>query len=239
MNNLTNTLQIQLKEKKFLQRLAVYILGLLLCAAGVAFSINSQLGISPMNSFPYIISLIIGFDLGMTVIVFMVILVFLQFLILGKNFKWINVTQIIFATIFGYFVDFTRFILGDFTFPTYIGQLVMMAISFTLIGTGITLYVSAKLVPLPFEGIVLAIAEKTRWRFPRVMIGTHSLVVTVGVILSFTFLGGLYGVREGTIMAALMVGKMVAISRGMLQPFLKNLDTSNSIPEETTEIVTE
>ena len=46
----------------------IYVTGLLFMAFGVAFSVNSSLGVSPVNSLPYVISRITGLDLGNCVI---------------------------------------------------------------------------------------------------------------------------------------------------------------------------
>ena len=40
------------------QRVAVYVLGIMFIALGVAFSINSDLGISTVSSLPYVVSLV-------------------------------------------------------------------------------------------------------------------------------------------------------------------------------------
>ncbi len=48
----------------FFKRVILYAVELLFMALGVAFSVNSNLGISPVNSLPYVISKIIHMDLG-------------------------------------------------------------------------------------------------------------------------------------------------------------------------------
>ena len=220
LNKLLVAVKNQSAGKKLPERAAVYILGLFVASFGVAFAVNSRLGISPMNSFPYVLSRIFGVDMGITVIAVLVFFVLLQIAILRRDFKWINVTQIIFALIFGYFVDLTAVLIGEFSIPTYAGQLLMMAIGFTLVATGITMYVGTNLVALPYEGIVLAVAQKTGHKFHLVMIAVHSMVVLTGVILSLGFLGGLYGVREGTVISAVMVGKIIPYTRRYLRPLM-------------------
>ncbi|MFS8540829.1 MAG: hypothetical protein LOD89_01895, partial [Tissierellales bacterium] len=126
---------------KLINRVVFYIIGLFFIALGVAFSVNSQLGVSPVNSLPYVISVIIGKDLGTVVIVVFCFYILVQILLLRKEFQWINLTQIVFSTIFGYFVDFAKYILGDFTIPTYLGKLTMLAISILLVALGICIYV--------------------------------------------------------------------------------------------------
>ena len=109
-------------------RIVIYIIGLFFLALGVAFAVNSNLGVSPVTSLPYVVSLISGTALSTCVIVVYGSYIVLQILILRKEFRIINLTQIIFSSIFGYFTDFTKWLLGDFTLPTYAGQLVMLAL---------------------------------------------------------------------------------------------------------------
>ena len=60
---------METKFRKFILRIVVYIIGLFFLALGVAFSINSGLGVSPVNSLPYVISLITGVEIGTMVII--------------------------------------------------------------------------------------------------------------------------------------------------------------------------
>ena len=53
---------------RILRKVVIYCLGLLFLAVGVTFSIKSRLGISPVNSIPYIVSLITGIEQGHVII---------------------------------------------------------------------------------------------------------------------------------------------------------------------------
>lgn len=153
---------MKFNAKTFFHRLFVYILGLFVLALGVAFSINSNLGVSPVNSLPYVLSKIAHWDLSLMVTLVFTFYVLLQLLILRKDFKWISVFEIAFSFVFGYFVSLGQLILGDFTIPTYFGQLLMMVISILLIGLGVSMYINARLLPMPMEGLALALSSKSR-----------------------------------------------------------------------------
>lgn len=101
----------------------IYVTGLLFMAFGVAFSVNSSLGVSPVNSLPYVISRITGLDLGNCVIGIFAFYILVQILLLRKKFRPIDLTQLVFSTIFGRFVDVAKKVVGDFAIPTYPGQL--------------------------------------------------------------------------------------------------------------------
>ena len=208
---------------QFVIRVLIYCLGLLSLAFGVAFSVNSNLGVSPVNSLPYVISRIVNVQMGTCVTAVFCFYILLQILILGRKFNPVNLLQIVFSTIFGYFVDFAKMVLGDFTIPTYFGQLTMLAISIPLIAVGIVLYMDAQLVPMPMEGLSSCLADKFGVSFPNMKTIVDCLVVGTGLVLCFVFLGKLDGLREGTIITAVVTGKVIALIKKPLSPILKKI----------------
>ena len=208
---------------RFLVRIAVYCLGLLLLAFGVAISVNSDLGVSPVNSLPYVISRIVGVQLGTCVTVVFCSYIALQVLILRREFQIVNLLQVLFSTIFGYFVDFAKWTIGDFALPGYPGRLVMLAVSIIFIALGILLYMDAQLVPMPMEGLTAAVAKKLGKPFPTMKTIIDCIVVGTGIVLCFVFLGGLDGIREGTVITAVVTGKIIALLRKPLSPMLQKI----------------
>ena len=208
---------------QFVIRVLIYCLGLLSLAFGVAFSVNSNLGVSPVNSLPYVISRIVNVQMGTCVTAVFCFYILLQILILGRKFNPVNLLQIVFSTIFGYFVDFAKMVLGDFTIPTYFGQLTMLAIAIPLIAVGIALYMDAQLVPMPMEGLSSCLADKFGVSFPNMKTIVDCLVVGIGLVLCFVFLGKLDGLREGTIITAVVTGKVIALIKKPLSPVLKKI----------------
>ena len=151
------------------------------------------------------------------------VFILVQILIKGKDFQWINLTQLIFSTLFGFFVDGAKALLGNFTLPTYVGQLVMLLISIGVIALGISLYLDARLVSMPSEGMTLALADKLKKPFNQVKTWTDSTLVTLAILLSLIFMGGLYGVREGTILSALLIGPTIKPIRKWTKPVVERV----------------
>ena len=204
-------------------RALVYCLGLFSLAMGVAVSVNSNLGVSPVNSLPYVISRIIGVQLGTCVTAVFCAYILLQVLILRRDFQPVNLLQILFSTIFGYFVDFAKVLVGDFAIPTYLGKLVMLAMSIVFIALGILLYMEADLVPMPMEGLTACLAKKLGKPFPTMKTVVDCIVVGTGLVLCFLVLGGLDGIREGTVITAMVTGKVISLMRKPLSPVLKKI----------------
>jgi len=216
-------------NKRLLAQIIVYLVGLTILAFGVVFAINSALGISPVNAVPFASSIVSGVGMGISVTVFFLICIGLQIILLGKEFKWINLTQIIFSFIFGFLVDFGIWVIGDFTFAalmgdnvmlSYIGQLIMKAISLVLIAIGLAVYLDAKLINLPSEGLCLAIVDKTGKTFPKVKVAFDCVLVIIAISITLIFLGRLEGIREGTVIAAIFIGKLIPMVRKFTVPAL-------------------
>lgn len=191
-------------------RVLFYIIGLFFMSLGVALSVNSGLGVSPVNSLPYVINQVSGVALSTCIIAVFCSYILLQALLLRREFQPINLLQIFFSTVFGYFVDFSKWLIGDFALPAYIGKLVMLAASIVLVAVGVVLYIEVKLVPMPMEGLSLTLAQKLRLPFHNMKIIVDCVVVAAGIIISFLFLHKLAGIREGTVLTALATGKVMA-----------------------------
>ncbi|MBM6869523.1 hypothetical protein H7U37_02930 [Pseudoflavonifractor phocaeensis] len=213
----------KLNARQFLLRVGIYVVGLFFMALGVALSVNANLGISPVNSLPYVVSVISGIDQGTCVIIIFCLYILVQILILRREFRLIDLTQIVFSTIFGYLVNFAKWLVGDFALPTYVGQLVMMAVSIVVVALGVALYVEAGLVNMPMEGMTMAMARKLGKPFHNVKIVVDCFVVALGAILSLVFLHRLDGVREGTVIAAVVTGKILALIKPRLVPLFTRL----------------
>jgi len=214
----------QLQDKPLLtKRLLIYCLGLYFCSLGATSAINSGAGLPPIGSLPYVLHLIFPFTLGTVTAVVLSLLVLLQILILRRDYKWINLAQAVSASIFGAFIDLNMFLFGGFQLPTYFGQLTMVAVSILFLAAGITLIIKMPFVPLPVEGLVGAISQKTGIAFHRSKIGVDCSFATTAILLSLLFLSGLAGVREGTILSAIFVGKIIPYSTKAIEPLLRKI----------------
>lgn len=207
------------KPARLAARLGIYCLGLWVLAVGIALSVNCKLGVSPVSSLPYVLSQIVNVSLGTcTTIVYSVYI--LAQMVMSRKFQPMLLLQLVFSTLFGYFVDAAKFLLGDFCLPTYFGQLVMLAASILLIGFSLVLYIDVKIAPMPAEGLVGCIAEKTGKPFSNMKTMFDCASVAAAIVLSLLFLGKLSGIREGTILTALLAGRMMGLLRKWIGPWI-------------------
>ena len=93
-----------------------------------------------------------------------------------------------------------------------------MLASVVIIALGILLYLRANLLPQPAEGLVLAIQQKTRWKLHNVKLFFDVIVVATAAALSLLTVHKVVGIREGTLIATLGVGKVMGFLSGPLGP---------------------
>lgn len=198
------------KTVSWVRRIPVYLVGLFLMTVGVNLSVLSGLGVSPIDTIPYVVSLISGKSLGLcTTLVFSVYIV-LQILILRRDFQWFNLLQLVISTIFGWFVTLSGLLTGLLPAdPGYPVQFIYMLCSIVFLGTGIFLYVAADILNMPADAVALALAFRTGKPMSTTKIWFDWTVVALTVILSLVFLHNISGIREGTFIAAFGVGMCI------------------------------
>lgn len=204
----------------------VYVVGLFIMAFGVSLSLKSNLGVSPVNSLPNEISLVansfgINLSLGNAVIIIFSCYVLVQILIKRRRFPLIDLTQVIFSVIFGYFTNFTGMLTNASSYLTSLPlRLLFMAVSMVFIAFGVSIYMNAKLVNMPMEGMTLAISEQLGKPFARVKVVVDCSTVILALVLSLVFLHGIEGVGVGTVLAAVCVGLLVKPIQKLVSPAL-------------------
>lgn len=199
-------MKTKIKKKDLLKKYLLFLAGLFISSLGVSFITKAELGTSPITSIPYVLSLGFPLTLGNFTILFNILLVLLQILILGKNFKKIDLLQIIVAVIFGYFIDWTMLLLGWLHPALYLVKIFFLFIGCLILALGIYFEVFANVIMLPGESFVRAVTIRWNTDFGNTKVCFDASMTMIAVIISFILFHNLKGVREGTIIAALIVG---------------------------------
>ena len=214
-----------------LKRYLIFLVGLFVNSLGVSLITKANLGTSPISSIPYVLSLNFPFTLGNFTIFFSIFLIVLQLIILRKNFKLEHILQIPASIIFGYFIDLTMILFSWVNPEAYIMKIVYLLIGCLILGVGVYMEVLADVVMLPGESFVRAIVLTWKTNFGTTKICFDVSMSVIAVVLSFVFAGRLAGVREGTVIAALLVG-FIARLIGKKLVFLKDMIFPESVSAE-------
>ena len=209
-------------QKKTLLRWGLFLIGILINAFGIAFITQAALGTSPISSVPYVLSLQFPMTLGEFSLFLNLFFILLQVLLLRRRFPLFQLLQLPVSFLFSIFIDFSMSLLEGLTPANYGMQLVSLIAGCLILAVGINIEVGANVLLVPGEGVVKAISTVTRREFGTVKVCFDVTLMATSLVLSLIFFHGLNGIREGTVISALLMGQFVKLCSRKL-PFLRRI----------------
>lgn len=195
-----------MSKKELTARYGLFIVGLYIMASGIALTIKAGLGASSISCWPYVLSLKFPFSLGTFVFGLNVILIIGQMIILKRDFKKIQYLQIPVSFLFSTFIDLSMLLFVSVVPESYPARCVVLLAGCLLTGLGISMEVTANVVMLSAEAFIQAIVIKSGKEFGYLKICFDVSCTLLATLSSLLFFGGIFGVREGTVVAAVFVG---------------------------------
>jgi len=174
---------------------------------GIALSVKSDLGVSPVSSIPYTLTVCWGIEMGKATIMFHCVLILIQILILRKDFKIKSLLQLPVGIVFGYFTTFCNSLAERFpSTDNFFIRIVMILLSVVFVAIGIFMYLPADIMPLAGEGVMKAVADTLKIEFSKVKVAFDVTMVVVSLVTCLIILHTLGSVGIGTVIASLLVG---------------------------------
>lgn len=212
-------------NKFLMRRYLLFCISLFVNALGIAFITRAALGTSPITSVTYVLSMFTPFTIGEWTIMLNILFVVLEpFMMTRRDLKddlRMFLLQIPISFCFGIFIDICMhhilFWLNPSTYPAMISALLVGCI---ILAVGIALEVKANAAMMAGEYFVKVITKRFHGEFGYIKLGFDVTLVAIACTLSLIFMSGIYGVREGTVIAALIVGPIVHF----VSPYYRFLD---------------
>ena len=200
--------QAHVMKDHLVRRYLIFLCGLMVISFGITVVTKASLGTSPITSIPYSLSMIFpSLTLGNWTILYSILLVALQLVMLGKEADRFNIIlQIGVSFIFGYFIDFAMYCMSWFSPEMYVLRVLSVIVGCCILAVGVYLQIIANVVMVPGDGFVYALTLKVKKDYGKVRITSDMTMVIIAAIIGLIGLGTLGGVREGTIISALLVG---------------------------------
>lgn len=226
-------------NKKMINRIIIYVAGLLVLALGIILNTKAGLGVSPIISVSYSISQINGFNFGNTTLGLYAVFVLIEIIMhvtenlrsrksqntalapANKNsLKYIILTDILqfpLSIVFTRFMNLFSSAIPDFspkganTVPHFCLQLLVLFAALTLTGIGAAMSLNMRIIPNPGDGIVQAIADFVHKGvgITKNCFDIFNVVFTCCIGMIFT--GHLVGIGIGTICSMIGVGRVIAV----------------------------
>lgn len=200
-------------SKYTFRRYLLFVASLFINAFGIAFITKALLGTSPITSVTYVLSLFTPFTMGIWTILLNLLFVVLEpFLMTRRELREdlrMYLLQIPISFCFGLFIDFSMFMLFWLEPSAYVMKVTVLLVGCVILALGIALEVKANAAMMAGEYFVKTITRRFHGEFGYVKLGFDITLLTIACILSLVFLSDIQGVREGTVVSALLVGPIV------------------------------
>ena len=193
---------------QLLERYGFLVIALEFMTLGIIFTIHGNLGITPISCPVYVLSLGFSPTLGEFTIAMHILFVIIQIILLRSKFEYIQLLQIPLGIIFGILIDINNYFFGNYSFSCAIG---------------VSIEVTVKTVLIAGEGILLAIITVFDLPLGKTKVAFDISLLIISVIISLHLFREIKGVREGTIIAALLVGFFTGYIKPVIGPPILNI----------------
>ena len=195
--------------KTYLPRYLWFLAGVLINSFGVALITRAALGTSPISSLPYVLSFRFPVTLGQFTFAMNLFFILGQVLLLRRDFQPIQLLQVAVNAVFSAFIDVSMGLLSWLEISSLPMAVLVLVLGCAVLAFGISVEVAPRVLMVPGEGIVQAIAAVTGWRFGNVKVGFDAALVSTALVLALLFFHRLQGLGAGTILSARAVGRFV------------------------------
>ena len=195
------------------RRYILFAVSLFVNAMGIAFITKALLGTSPITSVTYVLRMFTPLTIGQWTIVLNLLFVLFELPFMTrkelKDDLRMFLLQIPISLCFGTFIDLSMNMLYWLEPVKYIDQIIYLLLGCVILAAGITLEVKANVAMMAGEYFVRVISQRFHGEFGYVKLCFDITLVCIACLFSICFMSGIYGVREGTVAAALLVGPIV------------------------------
>ena len=199
--------------ERIIKGYGLFIVGLFIASMGVAFSTKAGLGTSPVASVPYSISLVSSLlSFGGWLNLLSVVQIITQVAVLKGKCNYTEIAiQTVLAFVYGYLTNLSVWLIRGIAVTGYPMQFLFMLLGCAILALGIWIQLKGGVAMLPGEAMNRAISKVSGKRYENVKIFFDILYIVISALICLVFLGRLQGVREGSIIAAVLVGNIIKV----------------------------
>ncbi len=202
-------------KKKVLYSELSYILGLIILALGTSIIEKAGFGMSMVVSPAYLIHLKLSvifpfFSFGMAEYCFQGLLIIILSFILGK-FRLNYLYSFVTAVIYGFLLDGFIYIFSFISENGLALRILLFVLGLTLCTLGISLLLGTYISPEAYELFVKKISKKYNYPLFKTKFLYDISSLTLSIILSLSFFGSFKGIGIGTVITAVLNGRLIGM----------------------------
>lgn len=221
--------------KKIINKGMFVTLGIVIIAIGASLCLKVAIGVGAWDALSQSVSSVINIKVGTFSMILNLSCVFIQYLLLKKEFKLNHMLQVGVSLLLGVVVNFMLYeVYTHFTINSYFMKMLLFVISILICGIGVSMVMATNVISLPLEGCCMVIAKRINknFGFIRQMVDVISIGVALAVALFFE---NDITVREGTVLGMLAFGPMIDLLIKKFTPVMKKYNLVHE-EEDTVEM---
>ncbi|OPH54835.1 hypothetical protein BC351_30815 [Paenibacillus ferrarius] len=194
------------------KRWIIYLIGIYVLTVGISLAIRAGVGISPQSSLTRTMTVVYSpITQGTYSFIFEIVMLFLAYLVLPKDFKLKNFTSLIPAFVSGLFLDLNLMLTSFIKLDVYVEKIMLLAFGDAVLAFGLYLMIAADLVLIPVDLFVNNVVKRTnrKWGNIKTIFDCTLLITAAGIGL--IFLHKITFIREGTVLNAIFVGQYLIL----------------------------
>ena len=203
----------------YLKRILIYFLGMFLLSAGIVLNSKTNLGVSPIVSVAYCISVITGTNFpNMTMVIYFICFI-IEMILKGKRARVADVIQLPFCYLLTRSMNLLMSAIPEpQSMPV---RLFLIIPAVLLTGAGVAMMVGMRLVPNPPDGLVQALSDRTGKSLGLCKNFFDASCVVLTMIIGLIAERRIIGIGIGTVAAVLFIGRAVALTNRAIGDFLQ------------------
>lgn len=215
--------------RKLVNRIFVYLIGVILICLGIVLCKNCGLGISPISSVPYALSYVAPLSFGTLTALFHFANTGVQ-MALSKSIcdakLWL---QVGIAFVFGIIIDLAAFIIPA-TGGRLSLQVLYLVLSVVVTALGMVLMLGMDIVQNPPDGTVKLLSIKSGRELGRVKVAYDVACVCISLAIGVVLHGKPVGFGIATIISAIFVGRCVMWIKQLMQRAARRIMVLYMVP---------
>ncbi|MBM6941935.1 hypothetical protein H6A22_02365 [Collinsella intestinalis] len=200
-----------MRREHLVQRYLWFVLGVSINSFAIALIAKSDLGVGAISCVAYVLAEATGLSFGAFTFIVNMLFIVAQVALLRRDFRPIQFLQVVVNIVFSSLIDVSSALLTVLALPNVAAQAAALLIGCALLALGIAIEVAPNVILVPGEGIVRAINAVTQKPFGSCKAAFDTSLVVIALALSLLLLGRVAGVGVGTVVSAVIVGRIVNV----------------------------
>lgn len=190
-----------------IKRFLVMIFGLIITALGLAVCVETDLGISPITTLAYALNTVVpAISLGTFTFLQHLVFFALTVILLRRDFRPYQLLQIPCSFLFGAFLDLWKSLLSDTVPQNYVVRFLVLLLGCVIVSFGFSLIFTSGVALEANTAFLNALSLRTGKPYGTLKMISDIVIVILAAAIALIFLHKIVGIREGTVIAALIIG---------------------------------